>query len=372
MENYLGKDIPKLGFGLMRLPMLDGEIDIEQTKKMTDLFLEHGYTYFDTSYVYSNGKSEEAAKKALVDRHPRESFQLADKLSAWAVSTAEEARQMLWTSLKRTGSDYFDFYLLHNLGDKRTKYFDEFGIWDFLSEQKEKGFIRHLGLSIHDKASVLDELLTNHPEMEFVQLQINYADWENPMTESKKCYETALKHKKPVIIMEPVRGGSLSAPPPEVVSLMKKANPEASITSWAIRFAASLDNIITVLSGMSDLDQMRDNLASIDNFKILDSREQIIIAEAQKILASFPEIPCTACNYCLRECPEDIHIPLIFRAMNRNTVYGTLNKARSNYLWALENGAKGSSCAACGRCEAICPQHIHIIDELKKAVALLE
>jgi predicted aldo/keto reductase-like oxidoreductase len=256
--NYLGQDIPKLGFGLMRLPLLNGTIDIERVKQMVDLFLAKGFRYFDTAYGYHEGNSERAAKEALVDRYPRDKFLLATKLPAWAgAKTSDEAQQMFYTSLERTGAGFFDFYLLHNLGELRTQAFDKFGIWDFLPQKKQEGLIRHLGFSFHDKAAVLDRILIEHPEMEFVQLQINYADWSDPMVESKLCYEVARKHNKPVIIMEPVKGGILASPPPAVEKILKDANPGASISSWAIRFAASLDGIISVLSGMSDLQQLK-------------------------------------------------------------------------------------------------------------------
>lgn len=233
-------------------------MDIEQTKQMVDLFLSKGFTYFDTAYGYLNGKSEKAIKAALVDRYPRESYQLATKLPAWTgAKTAEEARAMLATSLERTGAGYFDFYLLHNLGDNRTEAFDRFGIWDFLAEQKAKGVIKHLGFSFHNKADVLDDLLNKHPNMEFVQLQINYADWESASIQSRACYEVARKHGKPVVIMEPVKGGSLANLPEKIAAPMKEFAPNASLPSWAIRYAASLDGLVTVLSGMSSLEQYR-------------------------------------------------------------------------------------------------------------------
>ncbi|MDR1060212.1 MAG: aldo/keto reductase, partial [Clostridiales bacterium] len=270
--DYLGKEIGKLGFGLMRLPMAGDEVDMEQTIKMVDLFMEKGFTYFDTAYGYINGKSEVAAGKALVERYPRESFQLATKLPAWAgAKTAQEARDMFWTSLERTGAGYFDFYLLHNLGAGRTEAFDKFGIWDFLREQKREGRIRHLGFSLHASADYLDEMLNLHPDMEFVQLQINYADWRSSTVQSEKCFEVARKHGKPVIVMEPVKGGALAKIPEAAASVLKQANPAASLPSWAIRFAASLDGVITVLSGMSTLAQMEDNLSCMERFAPLSA-----------------------------------------------------------------------------------------------------
>lgn len=370
---YLGENIKKLGFGLMRLPMLGREIDIEQTKQMVDLFLASGFTYFDTAYGYNNGKSEAAAKVALVDRYPRESFQLATKLPAWAgPKTAEEAKQMFWTSLERTGAGYFDYYLLHNLGDDRTQAFDKFGIWDFLAEQKEKGLIKHIGFSIHDKAAVLDDVLNKHPEMEFVQLQINYGDWESNSVESRKCYEVARKHQKPIIIMEPVKGGSLANLPESVAGIFRAANPDVSLSSWAIRFAASLDGLITVLSGMSSLEQMRDNLSFMKDFKPLDQSELAVIAQAREAFLKIPQIPCTDCRYCLEECPQGIVIPRILNAMNINLVYGHLAGAKGSYAWETRDGGLASQCIACGLCEDACPQHIQIIDELRKAADLLE
>ena len=370
---YLGEMIPKLGFGLMRLPMIGEEVDVEQTKEMVDLFLEKGFTYFDTAYGYLNGKSEAAVKTCLVDRYPRDKFQLATKLPAWAgAKNAEEARQMFWTSLERTGAGYFDFYLLHNLGDNRTQSFDDFGIWDFAAELKAKGLIKHLGFSFHDKADVLEEVLTKHPEMEFVQLQINYADWESPTVESRKCYETARRHGKPVIIMEPVKGGTLAMLPESVASIMKNADPQASLPSWAIRFAATHEGLVTVLSGMSTLDQMKDNLSFMEHFKPLNEQEQAVIAQVQKALDKLPRIPCTDCRYCVKGCPQGIAIPSIFKAMNSNLVYGNLEGARGNYKWETRDGGVASKCIECGQCEAACPQHIHIIDELKKCAEALE
>jgi predicted aldo/keto reductase-like oxidoreductase len=370
--SYLGEKIRKLGFGLMRLPMKGKEVDIEQTKQMVDLFLKKGFTYFDTAYGYINGKSEEAAKKVLVDRYPRESFQLATKLPAWEANTAQEAQEMFWTSLRRTGAGYFDFYLLHNLGDRRTRFFYKFGIWDFLKKQKEKGLINHLGFSFHDKAVVLDEILIDHPEMEFVQLQINYGDWESETIESRKCYEIARKHNKPVIIMEPVKGGSLANLPGNLGNILKEVNKKASLSSWAIRYAASLDGLITVLSGMSTLDQMKDNISSMEEFHPLNPKEGEAIKKLQEALKLIPNIPCTDCLYCMKECPQSIMISKIFGAMNIYLVYNNLPGAKSSYAWETNDGGVASKCTECGQCESVCPQHIHIMDELKRVAEVLE
>ena len=297
--DYLGKNIPKLGFGLMRLPMLGEKVDIEQTKTMVDHFLAAGFNYFDTAYGYLGGKSEAAAKVALVDRYPRDKFYLATKLPAFAANNAEEARQMFYTSLERTGAGYFDFYLLHNLGDNRTEKYEEYGIWDFVKEQKEKGLIRHIGFSMHDKADALDKVLTQHPEAEFVQLQINYADWESDSVQSRKCYEVARKHGKSVIIMEPVKGGSLANLPDSVADVFHQADADASMSSWALRFAASLDGLVTVLSGMSNLEQMDDNLKTMKDMKPLTDADRAVIDRARQAMEAIPHVPCTGCQYCV-------------------------------------------------------------------------
>lgn len=375
---YLGENIKKLGFGLMRLPTLgegfDADIDVEQFKRMVDLFLEKGFTYFDTAYGYAGGKSEAATKTALVDRYPRERFHLATKLPAWdGAKTAEEARQMFFTSLERTGAGYFDFYLLHNLGGTRTEIFDKFGIWDFVQEQKAKGLIKHAGFSFHDTADVLDKILTAHPEMEFVQLQINYGDWENAGVQSRKCYETAMKHNKPVIIMEPVKGGTLANLPEAAAKIFKEADPNASQASWAIRFAASLPNVITVLSGMSNMEQMRDNVSYMENFKPLSPEEAAVVEKVRMTLEAIARIPCTSCEYCVKGCPKGIHINKYFDAMNRYLVYGDLKAAKFEYMITNRFGSeKASECIACGACESVCPQKIKIIDELKRTAETLE
>ncbi|MDR1616103.1 MAG: aldo/keto reductase [Syntrophomonadaceae bacterium] len=371
---FLGEEIKKLGFGLMRLPMIGGEVDMEQTKQMADLFMAQGFTYFDTAYGYIDGKSEAAVRLALADRYPRESFQLATKLPAWAVSNESEAKEMFWTSLKRTGAGYFDFYLLHNLGVYRTDAFDDFGIWEFLQERKREGLIKHLGFSIHATADYLDDVLTKHPEMEFVQLQINYADWESGIIQARGCYETARRHNKPVIIMEPVKGGALSQTklPKVALDLFAEANPNLSAASWAIRFAASLEGVITVLSGMSTIEQMKDNLSYMSRFEPLSGEEHSMVERVRAELAKFPQIPCTDCKYCEKGCPQDIAIPGTFGIMNDYFVYQDPEKAKGHYYWETLARAKVSECIECGQCEEVCPQSINIVEELGKAAKVLE
>ena len=376
MASYsIGEDgahgIKKLGFGLMRLPKAGEAIDVEQTKQMVDLFMDAGFTYFDTAWAYAG--SEDAIREALVERYPRESFQLATKAAPWiGCESREDAIAQLETSLKQTGAGYFDFYLLHNLGEFRTHFFDQWGMWDWIAEKKAEGVIRHAGFSFHSTPEELDELLSAHPEMEFVQLQINYADWDNPAVQSRRCYEVARKHHKPVIIMEPVKGGMLANPPEQVASVLRAAEPNSSVASWAIRFAASLPGVITVLSGMSDVAQMQDNLSYMRTFETLTDAQRATIERAQHELAKIPLIPCTRCNYCAKVCPNEIGISGTFTAMNMHTLYGDLETAKKERTWQVERHGKrpADDCIKCGRCEQACPQHIKIRDELARSIEL--
>ena len=365
--SYLGEEIKKLGFGLMRLPKVDDKIDIEQTKEMVDAFMDAGFTYFDTAWAYTG--SEDAIRQALVERYDREKFQLATKNAAWInCKTRVDAIAQFETSLKQTGAGYFDFYLLHNLGEGRTHVFDDFNMWEFVQDMKKAGKIRHIGFSFHSTPEELEEILKAHPEAEFVQLQINYADWENPAIQSRGCYEVAKKYGKPVIIMEPVKGGLLANPPQPVAEVFQQADAESSYASWAIRFAANLEGVITVLSGMSNIEQMNDNLSYMKDFTHFSEAEEETIKKAQEELSKIEIIPCTTCNYCAKVCPMKIGISGSFTAMNILTLYNDLARAKHQEGWLVGGHGlkKASECIQCGKCEGVCPQHIAIRDNLVK------
>lgn len=371
MSDYFGKEVPKLGFGLMRLPQNQQGTDIEQVKKMVDIFMESGFTYFDTAFVY--GTSEEDTKKALVERYPRESYTLATKINAFMMAPDENAaKNQFYTSLERTGAEYFDYYLLHAFMENNYRKYNEFNLWDFVKARKAEGLIKNFGFSYHAGPELLDRILTEHPEVDFIQLQINYADWNDHEIASRANYEVARKHGKSIVVMEPVKGGKLADPPEEIKKLFKSYAPDMSYASWAIRFAASLDGIITVLSGMSNMEQMEDNLSYMKNFQPLNEEEQQIIRQVQKILGNSSEIPCTSCHYCIDGCPKKIRISDIFTAMNKQLGNGQIAEAQDLYKSVTEGGRKASDCIACGQCESACPQHLNIIDYLKQGAEMLE
>lgn len=350
----------RLGFGLMRLPMRGGEIDLEQVKAMVDRFMQMGFSYFDTAYVYYNGQSEITAGEALVRRYPRKSFQLATKLPIWMVKEPGDMQRIFQTQLERTAAGYFDYYLLHALNHENIAQIEQHGAWRFGRELKEKGLIRHLGFSFHDEAQYLEQILCAHPEAEFVQLQLNYADWENASIQSRLCYETARRHGIPIIVMEPLKGGALAAMPPEIQRIFRDANPNASVASWAMRYVASLDGVAMVLSGMSSLEQMNDNAGYMSAFQPMADTERAVIRDVVEKLEKVPTIPCTACRYCVDDCPQKINIPGVFESFNNYTLYDDLEGSRGQYRWITSGGGKASDCIRCGACESHCPQHIRI------------
>lgn len=368
----------KLGFGMMRLPLMDADdytsVDIEVVKKMADLFMEQGFSYFDTAMPYLQGNSETAFREAVARRYPRISYTITDKLSLFAIKKSEDMQAFFGGQLERLGVDYIDYYLLHGLGEITYAQAEKWHAFEFVQKKKEEGKVKHIGLSFHDKASLLDEILTKHPEMEYVQLQINYLDWEDAGVESRKCYEVAVKHKKTVIVMEPIKGGSLINIPDEAKQLFKAKDPDASIASWAIRFAATPDHVMMVLSGMNSVEQMKDNISYMNNFKCLDASEQETVRKAAEIIRASIAIPCTGCRYCTDDCPKKIAIPDYFALFNNVKRFGSdqeMNMANYYINLSTSHGA-ASDCIRCGKCEKRCPQHLPIREHLKEVAGMFE
>lgn len=365
----------KMAFGCMRLPLTNPSdqksVDLPQFKQMVDEFMQAGNTYFDTAFVYHEGASETALGEALVKRYPRDAYTVATKCLAWALPNKEAAQECLDVSLKRMGLDYIDYYLLHNVGGKRTAKFDEYDMWNFALEQKAAGRIKHLGFSIHDNADCLDTLLTQHPNMDFVQIQVNYLDWDDPANEARKMMEVAQRHNMPVVIMEPARGGRLCHLPDEVVDILLAAKPGSTQAEWAYRFCWNLPNVVAVLSGMSDVDQVRENCASYAANKPFSAEEQAALDQAIAKLRSFASIPCTACNYCVKGCPSNVKIPRIMELLNLEAMTNDHEFVKGLYGWQTAEG-HASSCIQCGECEDMCPQQIDIINQLERAADLYE
>ena len=360
--------MPKLGFGLMRLPQLDGKIDYQHLCKMVDAYMNAGMNYFDTAYVYHSGQSECAVKEVLTKRYAREKFMVATKLPGWALSSKQDIDRIFNEQIERTGLDYFDFYLLHSLedGDNYEKH-EKFGSFEWGLQKKKEGKIKHFGFSFHSGPELLEKILDKHPEMEFVQIQLNYADWDNQIVQSGKLYNILEKRKIPIIVMEPVKGGTLANLPPDLDAKLKAVHPDKSAASWALRFVASLPGIMTILSGMSTQEQMDDNIATFKNFEPLNDTEKKTIEEVVKIMTDLPLIPCTSCRYCTDGCPMDIKIPDIFRALNTKRTYPNDDRPHFFYNRLTANTGKAKDCVACKQCESVCPQHLPIVSLIKEA-----
>lgn len=367
----------KLGFGLMRLPLTDandkGSIDIEALKEMVDTFMEQGFTYFDTAWMYCAFKSENAVKEALTDRYPRDRYTLTTKLHASYLKTKEDRDRIFEEQRQKTGVDYFDYYLIHAIDQELYSIYNEMDCFNWLIEKKKQGLVKHIGFSYHDSAEFLDQVLTEHPEMEFVQLQMNYLDWESAEVQSRKCYEVAIKHGKPVIVMEPVKGGTLADVPAEVRESFAAYHPDLSVPSWAIRFVASLDNVAMVLSGMSNMEQLVDNISYMKEFVPMNAEETELVHKAAEMIKDSIAIPCTGCSYCTEGCPMQIAIPDLFRVYNKSK-RGEISdvEADEEYRQLTESGGKARECLACGQCQVACPQHLEIINYLKDVAKCME
>ena len=356
----------KLGFGCMRFPtkILTTNIDKEELTKMVDTFLDRGFNYFDTAYVYHLGKSEEALREVLVKRRERSSFTITDKLPMFMIMVKGQMQKIFNEQLKRLGTDYIDYYWLHALNRGEYAKAKRIGAFDFIRRLKEEGKVKHIGFSFHDTADVLETILKEQPDMEYVQLQINYLDWNDERVQSKKCYEVCEKYNKPVIVMEPVRGGALANVPEEAEKLFKDYNKDSSVASWAIRYCASLENVFMVLSGMSNFEQLDDNTSYMQDFRPLNEDEYLIVKDATKIIKRETQIPCTGCKYCIEGCPKKINIPGYFSIYNNAD---NARKKKEQYDELVKSGSgKNMDCIKCGKCESVCPQHLKIRDLLEK------
>ena len=370
MANTIQEKIWKLGFGYMRLPRKGDGFDNEQISKMADAFIKAGGNYFDAAFVYEG--AEVALRESVIKRYPRESVNIATKLNLNFVETKEQMEEQTKTSLERLGTDYIDFYLLHGISSRLGEKIEKLGAWAYLSDLKAKGKIRHMGFSFHGPVADLEDILSKHPEAEFVQLQINYLDWENPKVNSRELYETARKHGVPVIIMEPIKGGMLTGDGSPIAKLLKDADPNASMASWALRYAASLEGVLVTLSGMSAFEQLADNVKTFADFKPLTKDEQAVVAKAVDIFNAVPRIACTTCRYCVESCPSKIPIPTVIDIYNSYLVHNTTTNLNHGYNMWTRNAGKAGDCVACRVCEGVCPQNIEIVDTLAKASALFD
>lgn len=375
-----GNDMTKkLGFGLMRLPSLDendpSKIDIEQVKQMVDTFIENGFTYFDTAWMYCGFNSENATREALVKRHDRQTYTLATKLHSGFIQTKEDRDKIFNEQLKKTGVEYFDYYLLHDINTHSIETYEKLDCFTWIQEKKKQGLVKTIGFSFHDGPELLEKVLQEHPEFEFVQLQINYLDWDSVGVQSRQCYEVATKYHKPVIVMEPVKGGTLAKVPEKVENMYKEYHPDMSVPSWAIRFAASLDNVMMVLSGMSNMAQLEDNISYMKDMQPLHDDEYQLIRQAVDIINSTIAIPCTGCSYCTEGCPMHIAIPKYFSLYNadlQEVEEKGWTPQGEYYNNLTKTFGKASECIGCGQCENVCPQHLPIIEDLQKVAQHFE
>lgn len=347
------------GFGCMRLPMQGEEVDLAQTKQMVDEFLAQGFNYFDTAHGYIGGRSETALRTCLTSRYPRESYVLTDKLSGGYFEAEADIRPLFACQLAACGVDYFDFYLMHSQNAENFQHFKACRAYETAFDLKAEGKIRHVGLSFHDRAEVLDRILTEYPQIEVVQIQFNYLDYDDIAVQSRKCYEVCRRHNKPVLVMEPVKGGNLVNLPKDAAAVLESLHG-GSPASYAIRFAAGFPGVMMVLSGMSNMQQMQDNLSFMRDFQPLNDTERAAVSKVVEIFRKQNLIPCTACRYCVDGCPQQIAIPDLFAIMNTKSIHHDWN---ADYYYEdvhTRPGTRASDCIRCGRCEQICPQHLPI------------
>lgn len=358
----------KLGFGLMRLPHKGEEIDIETVTQLVDAFLAKGFTYFDTAYIYNDGASEKAFRETVVKRYPRDAYTITDKIPCMMLDREEQLETFVQEMLTRLGVDFFDYLWLHAINDANYEKMVSLHAFEYLQKQKEIGRAKNIGMSFHGSARMLDRILTEHPELEYVQLQINYCDWTDANIQSKDCYEVCVQHDRPVIVMEPVKGGSLQNLPKEAETLLHGMDPSLSNASWAIRFAASLDHVVCVLSGMNAMEQVLDNMAAVEDHGPLTEAERETCIQAGKIIRANTAIPCTACRYCTSVCPKKIEIPGYFSVYNNLKRFGMTSDSDiwNYFLNLIQMHGKPSDCIECGQCEKRCPQKLPIRKYLKQ------
>jgi len=365
--------MPKIGFGLMRLPENDGVIDIDKVCKMADAYLEAGFNYFDTAYVYHGGNSEKAVKEAIVKRHPRDSFTIATKLPAWSIHSFEDRDKIFNEQLERCGVDYFDFYLLHSIEDGNN--YDTYVKYDCFNwgiQKREEGKIKHFGFSFHGTPELLVEIVDNHPEIEFVQIQLNYADWDNQIVHSGELYQILAERNIPIIVMEPCKGGKLANHDEECTEILKSVRPDKSVASWAFRFVGSLPGVTTILSGMSTQEQMEDNMNTFKNFEPLSDEEKAAIDKVIEAMFRVEQVGCTACRYCVDGCPMSISIPDIISAINTRRKFPGDMRPQFFYNGLVSGKSHASDCIGCGQCEGVCPQHLPIIEILKEGAEMFD
>lgn len=357
----------KLGFGLMRLPLQsNGSIDKVLLCQMVDRFLDAGFTYFDTAYVYHDGNSERAVRDGLVERHPREAFTIATKMPHNFLNCREDVDATFYEQLARTGAGYFDFYLMHGVNDRNWERYERFGCWEHAMRMKREGLIRHLGFSFHGTPQLLERTLHEHPEAEFVQLQINYADWDSPRICAHACYDVVRSHHLPILVMEPVKGGMLADLPVGAANILRTSSPQASQASWALRYAAGLPGVSVVLSGMNSFDQLEDNIDTFNALLPLDDSEQAALTKAASALLSVPTEPCTGCRYCVAGCPAGLEIPALISVLNNCRLFHDSPSVRELWNKGTQGGILPGRCLACGQCEAACPQHLPITSLFKE------